>query len=552
MFGKRQRATMNKRWWCVTLGAIVILSVGAALWTPAHAQNDPTPTPNVNWVQQPLGINVRSGPGLQYGPIGALPVGAWVQPLARDLSGAWVLIAYLDRQGWVRADGVSWRLDIAALPLIDVPSPTAIPRPLYYNTPGGPTYTPNANWVNVGAVVAYVRSGPGRGYSALGLLATGDVVDPVAHDAALDWVLIRYGDGYGWVRYDLVAWATDIETLPMVDVPNLTPSFTPIPILPTATRTPIPSFTPTASATWTPSATSTRTPSLTPTPTWTTTPSLTPTETPSATPSVTSSATASATLTPSATPSFTATATFSVTPSVTPSPSATATATASPSATLTPSPAPSQTSTAPPPSATSSHTPTHTLSSTATQTDTPSATATVTASATQTATSTHTPSATSQVIAALPTEPPSTAPPGAGVPNVHPADKRAWRWWLGGLLGLGALGYAGLYVRHWAHLARYREGFVLSACPICEAGHLHLEERRYRLLGIPRVRRVVRCDVCRSVLREVGTRRWRYAVDGAENPALYDALNGRVLSEDELLRMAPEYAAVQYVEDEEL
>jgi hypothetical protein len=54
------------------------------------------------------------------------------------------------------------------------------------------------------------------------------------------------------------------------------------------------------------------------------------------------------------------------------------------------------------------------------------------------------------------------------------------------------------------------------------------------------------------VLREVGARRWRYAVDGAENPALYEALNGRVLSEAELLRIAPEYEAMQYVEDEEL
>ena len=531
MSGKLLRAAMNKRRWYAGLSAIVLLSVWVMLRVPVHAQDAPTPTPNVNWVQQPLGINVRSGPGLQYGPIGALAVGTWVQPLARDLSGEWVLIAYLDRQGWVRADGVSWRLDTAALPLIDVRSPTAIPRPLYYNTPGGPTYTPNANWVNVGAVVAFVRSGPGRGYLALGQLATGDVVDPVAHDAALDWVLIRYGDGYGWVRYDLVAWATDIAALPVVDVPNLTPSFTPVPILPTATRTHTPSATPTASDTFTPSATAT--------------PSATPTWTPSATPSATPTASSTPTATLTSTVTASATPSPSPSPSATLAPSATPTLTETPTSSATASPTPSATATA---TASPSATPTASLTSTATLT------LTVTASATPSLTPSPSPSpsATPQAVAALATAPPPTASPSVDTPAAPPDTGTPWRWGLGGFLALGALLYAGLYVRQSVRLARYREGFMLTVCPVCEEGHLHMEERRYRLLGIPRVRRVVRCDVCRSVLREVGTRRWRYAVDGAENPALYEALNGRVLSEDELLRIAPEYAAMQYVEDEEL
>ena len=522
---------MSKRWWYVGLGFAALVGVSAMLWAPVHAQDVPTPTPNVNWVQQPLGVNVRSGPGLQYGPIGALAVGTWVQPLARDPGGEWVLIAYLDRQGWVRADGVSWRLDTAALPVIDVPSPTAIPRPLYYNTPGGPTYTPNANWVNVGAVVAFVRSGPGRGYPALGQLATGDVVDPVAHDAALDWVLIRYGEGYGWVRYDLVAWVTDIATLPVVDVPNLTPSFTPVPILPTATRTYTPSATSTASDTFTP--TPSRTPTLTPSATHTFTPTATLTS--SATPTVTASFTA--TPTPTLSPTATVTASPSATHTVTP----TDTATATPSATASPVP-----------SATPSPTHTVTPSATPVPTDTPPPSPTATPS--PTLSPTPSPSATAQAVAALATAAPPadtsrTAPPP---PSVPPPSGRPWRRWLGGLLTVGALGYAALYVRQALRLARYREGFVLSMCPVCQEGHLHMEERRYRLLGIPRARRVVRCDVCRSVLREVGAGHWRYAVDGAENPALYEALNGRVLSEDELLRIAPEYEAMQYVEDEEL
>ncbi len=528
MSGKRQRALMSKRWWYASLAVAVLLSMRTLLWTPAHAQSDPTSTPNVNWVRQPLGVNVRSGPGLQYGPIGALAVGTWVQPLARDPSDEWVLIAYLDTQGWVRADGVSWRLDTAALPVMDRPSPTAIPRPLYYNTPGGPTYTPNANWVNVGAVVAFVRSGPGRGYLSLGQLATGDVVDPVAHDAALDWVLVRYGDGYGWVRYDLVAWATDVAPLPVVDVPNLTPSFTPVPILPTATRTYTPSATPTASDT------ATVTPTVTPSATFTLT--------------LTASATSTATATPSATWTATPSATNSETPSATPTATFTASATFTP--TLTASPQPTEThSPTPSPSVTATDVPSATASALPSLTAPPS----VTPTALPSATLTPSPSATPQAVAALSTAPPAEgAAPATTPPDAAQSTFPVPYWVVGGLVSLLALLYAGVYMQQWARLARYREGFVIAVCPVCGQGHLHMEERRYRLLGIPRVRRVVRCDVCRSVLREVGEHRWRYAVDGAENPTLYETLNGRVLSEAELLRIAPEYEAMQYVEDEEL
>jgi hypothetical protein len=126
--------------------------------------------------------------------------------------------------------------------------------------------------------------------------------------------------------------------------------------------------------------------------------------------------------------------------------------------------------------------------------------------------------------------------------------------WLGGGLALAALAYLGVYAVQAANRDRYREGFILSVCPVCEEGHLYLEERRYRILGIPRVRRVVRCDVCRSVLRQVGRRRWRYAVDGVENPDLYGTLNGRVLTEHRLMEIAPEYGGTppEYIEDDEV
>jgi hypothetical protein len=114
-------------------------------------------------------------------------------------------------------------------------------------------------------------------------------------------------------------------------------------------------------------------------------------------------------------------------------------------------------------------------------------------------------------------------------------------------LGLGLLatlligGYIVAHALSAGNLNRYTDGFPMAVCPICDEGHLILEERPYNVLGIPRVRRTVRCDNCRSVLREVGNRQWRYAVDPAANPDLYERLNNEVLGEERLMDLAFEF-----------
>ncbi|MEO1288360.1 MAG: hypothetical protein AAFV93_11375, partial [Chloroflexota bacterium] len=84
---------------------------------------------------------------------------------------------------------------------------------------------------------------------------------------------------------------------------------------------------------------------------------------------------------------------------------------------------------------------------------------------------------------------------------------------------------------------RYANGFVIERCPVCQRGQLQVDERPARTLGIPTVRRTVRCDVCRSVLRETGSRRWRYAVDRLENPTMYTRFNGKQITDADLERL---------------
>jgi hypothetical protein len=110
---------------------------------------------------------------------------------------------------------------------------------------------------------------------------------------------------------------------------------------------------------------------------------------------------------------------------------------------------------------------------------------------------------------------------------------------VGGLGVVAVLLYIAFYLRGAAAVERYAGGFVVERCPVCHDGRLTVDTRQDRLLGIPRARRTVRCDSCRSVLRETGHRRWRYAVDRLENPAMYERFNGQEVDEQtlkELLR----------------
>jgi len=104
----------------------------------------------------------------------------------------------------------------------------------------------------------------------------------------------------------------------------------------------------------------------------------------------------------------------------------------------------------------------------------------------------------------------------------------------GGVVLVVLLIYGGFYWRGATALDRYSDGFVIEQCPVCGSGHPVVDHRSDRLLGIPRPRRIVRCDTCRSLLRETGTRRWRYAVDPLKNADLYRELNGMEVDEDQL------------------
>jgi uncharacterized protein YgiM (DUF1202 family) len=535
--------------------SVITLLICLVFALPLQAQEiTPTVTPPGSYVLA-TDIFVRGGPGEEYVAVGALIAGASLQPISRSADGLWVLITYRRGYGWIYRNLAYWSVDVDALPIIDIanltPSPVASVEA--FSTAFIPTETPAGNYISVSGIGIYVRAGPGRGYLRLGALASGQRVQPVGQNEDGSWIMIRYvvnNFQFAWIQRNLVHWVDDLSTLPILSEDNLTPTATF-----TNTATPTSSFTPTATLTATATETATTTPTATETYTSTSTATLTETATVTATFTSTATFTATSTLTETAiptatntqtatsTPSSTSMATPTETPTITSIPTETAVASATytiAAVVLAPTDLPTiaiiETSTDAP-------TATETWTATVSASDVENPTATDTLSPFVIASnmpSTPTPTETSLAVVvqatSIPTNPPTeniTEPPPAT--NTFPIPVEAL---VGGTALLLVLGYVGLYWRGLAVADRYAKGFVIPQCPVCGAGELSVETRPGRLLGIPRTRHIVRCSNCRSVLRETGNQRWRYAVDRIENPQLYDRLNGREISEAELITLA--------------
>lgn len=119
-----------------------------------------TPTPAAICTVKVEGLNLRSGPGTIYQPpIGNLPAGLQLRPLARDSSATWIQVqAPGNVTGWVSAgvQYVTCGVNIATLPVGVIPAPptaTATPLPTptqqiaqaptptppaFFGLPGGP------------------------------------------------------------------------------------------------------------------------------------------------------------------------------------------------------------------------------------------------------------------------------------------------------------------------------------------------------------------------------------------------------------------------------
>lgn len=587
--------------WAQNIDALPILDDANLTPTPrtpdAESTADllllPSATPGGNWVNVgDPGAFVRTGPGLRYPIYGELMDGDLVQPVGRNSDTSWVLIRVDDGFAWINRRLVVWSANLQALPLLQISALTPSATFTVTLTPtrtATATITPSATATatlaltatSTPTVVSSSTPVPSFTFTATASVtatptltvtasATQTPITPTLTDSPTSTLTLT--------PIPPTATATLTDTATAAPTLTYTPTFT-LTATSTATFTALPTDTPMPTLTPTLSHTATHTPTDTPqptaTPTLTVTASVTPSHTPSptftatATPSYTVTPTPNATSTPTSTftgvptdvPPVTARAavivpTVTDTPTVTVVPSATLTPTTAPTATDEPSATLTQTATTQPtatPSMTSTLTVTPTQTVTITLTNTPASTLTNTAVPTftstpvptSTATLTVIPTATQTVMLGVPLpagtsiasiEGVNAPAGGSGVPNAGGGLSPE------ALVGGGVLvlltGYIGFYWRGLTYADKYRQGFVIELCPACGVGHLTVETKQARVIGVPRARHSVRCDTCRSVLRESGRGRWRYAVDPLANPALYARYNNQTVDEAALKVLA--------------
>ncbi|MCP4361598.1 MAG: SH3 domain-containing protein [Chloroflexi bacterium] len=229
----KEKLFFGKKWFIVLLLMVGLFMTSQVLAIESEAQVSAPATVNTG------ALNVRSGPGSEYGVVDVVYQNNVVTMLGRNADASWIYIRTPNNiEGWVNEDFLTYTINIFDLPAIGAPSTTATPTPTYTPTPGSTPVTPVPGTAVVNTGALNVRSGPGVQYGILTAIYQGEVVLLVARNADGSWVLIRTDDLIdGWVNSRYLLPSIPIANLPAIGEPGPTPVN---PIAPTPTATGIP------------------------------------------------------------------------------------------------------------------------------------------------------------------------------------------------------------------------------------------------------------------------------------------------------------------------
>jgi uncharacterized protein YraI len=162
------------------LAFVLLFTMLFAVVAPALAQVSPVASVSTG------SLNVRTGPGLQYGSIATLPYGFGVQLVARNDAGNWVYIALTNGvTGWVNVNYLFTNFPIRDLPVGEA----LVAAPL---TPTGS---------NTGNLSLNLRVRPDPAAQIIRVLGLGQTFELIGRSFDSNWANIRLPDGTtGWVE----------------------------------------------------------------------------------------------------------------------------------------------------------------------------------------------------------------------------------------------------------------------------------------------------------------------------------------------------------------
>ncbi len=177
--------------------------IPAATATPVPAATaGPTATPiaqNGAAVVNSGALNMRSGPGIGYGVVAVVYQGHTVSLLGRTSDSSWVKVRNsANQEGWANATYLSANIAISSLPIVDVPTVTAV------------------GIVNTGAL--NVRSGPGIEFGVTAVIYQGNSVGLLGRNSNSSWVKVRLSNNLiGWINALYINANTTINSLPITN-----------------------------------------------------------------------------------------------------------------------------------------------------------------------------------------------------------------------------------------------------------------------------------------------------------------------------------------------
>lgn len=180
----------------IAVFAVCLLVLTTAL-PAAIAQDEPVAAVNTG------ALNVRSGPGMQFGSVATLPFGFGVNLVARNQEGNWVLIALTNGvTGWVNVNYLFTHFNTNNLPV----SEAAVVEPVQ----------PTA--VVTGALAPALRGDPSDDYAAIAVLTLGERVALLGRSFDSLWAQVRRADGtVGWVFAEYLTGTVPVRSLGLAD-----------------------------------------------------------------------------------------------------------------------------------------------------------------------------------------------------------------------------------------------------------------------------------------------------------------------------------------------
>ncbi len=192
----------------IVLSLVLLLVLSAAL--PAFAQSDAVASVNTG------SLNVRTGPGMQYGSVATLPFGFGVQMVARNAAGNWIQIGLTNGvTGWVNLTYLFTQYPTRNLPISE--------------SPVAPTVTPTATVT--GALNLLVYNGPSMDNAVIATVPAGTRIVLVGRNYNSTLAQVKLADGtIGWVQAQALTATVPVRSLALADGSVFVPNAPSLPI----------------------------------------------------------------------------------------------------------------------------------------------------------------------------------------------------------------------------------------------------------------------------------------------------------------------------------